>query len=156
MKIFGFKTKSPMVVIFIIGLYVMGIAMLVGLLLDNEYLKKEAIDHKYCYLEIDNKIENVNMTESKDQALRNLHFYVSLILDRPSILYTTEPSRRLSIDKKYEVLEYTKDSLLVKLRLYTTTRRGGNEYAATGYVPFLTLHDSLPDCHPNCEKWGKD
>ncbi len=103
----------------------------------------KVIDTKYCYIFKDNKIERVFLSYDKKFAYKILDFYQGLYKDT---LFEMSVDKRIAIpyNIKAEVLEYTEDSILALIRIEWEVEHTPFLYTEKGFVPTITLHDTLP------------
>ena len=130
--------RTVIIIIFIISV------CLIGIFIDNVFPKSK-IDDKYCYIEINDTLRNVLLANTKKKGYEVASYYMKKITNREVKFEYNDvgPLRRLT---EVEVLKYEEDSLLVKIRVHIkSSLRGGMEFDSEGWVPFFTLHDTLPE-----------
>ncbi len=145
MKILGLKISKfwRFFIIFVVA--GTGVAYLIGLLINTGIFRQESIEQKYCYYFKNDSISKVYSADNIEKAYQIIaYFYCGINDDRKGIIvgdnmYTIKKIREV------EVLEYTEDSILARIRYkYFSKLRGGMIIETKSYVPTFTLHDTVP------------
>ena len=143
------KYPLPMLLFFLIGTFVVG--PVVGIAIDKEWFRRKAVEVKYCYHWDGDTIQSFcrynkgNRINCFEKAYWMLAYYYtpdSLFPDiyRP-VIENSDFGQLRSINK-VEVLCYSEDSLLAKIRYNYPT--SGSFTETVCIVPTFTLHDTLP------------
>lgn len=125
------------------------IAPLVDLAIDHEWFKRKAIEEKYCYNWNGDTIQPYILykkgrgIKSFEKAYWMLAYYYT-----PDSLYPNKYPAKLDFQEedailKVEVLRYSEDSLLAKIR-YKRHSSPSGYLEWVKIVPSFTLHDTLP------------
>jgi len=125
------------------------------ILLENGIFDYKVIDHKYCYYYEPGKNEqcsiydNADITNKKDNAFQVFNYYCNLLDTnmREKSLLLEFTSDFFIVPKFYrvDVLEYSEDSMLAKVRTSCEARDNKSVlFTHIGYVPRFTLFDTLP------------
>jgi hypothetical protein len=145
MKILGVrisKFRRNIIVFFLVGT---AISPLIGLIINSEAFRQDSIDQKYCYYFKNDSITEVYSADNIEKAYQIIaYFYCTINNDKKGIIIGDNMYEIKKI-RKVEILEYTRDSLLAKIRYkYFSKMRGGMIIETISYVPAFTLHDTLP------------
>ena len=123
-----------------------GFGYLVGIMIENNVFREEAIFEKYCYYWEDDGLGEVFAAENIEKAYQIIaYFYCEKTKSQRGIILGEHQYSMGNEVKKVEVLGYTKDSLLARIRYrYHSSQRGGMILESECYVPNFTLHDTIP------------
>lgn len=137
------KYYTTLIPLSIIGF---GIACVIGYLINKDIFRVTAIDQKYCYYIINDSIAEIYATENTNKAYQVIsYYYCDVCNHQKGILMGNEEYSMGKNIMKVEILKYTSDSLLAKIRYkYHSSLRGGMIIESEGYVPKFSLHDTVP------------
>lgn len=144
MKILSFKInkfRRNIIVFIVVGT---AISPLIGLIINSDIFRQDAIDQKYCYFIKNNTINEVYAAYNIEKTYQIIAYYYCEAKNKGSMTWDEMYSLGKDVTL-VEVLEYTRDSLLAKIRYrYFSKMRGGMIIETISYVPAFTLHDTLP------------
>jgi len=110
--------------------------------------KKEPIAIKFCYIYINtDSIHYVSVGRNRSQAHEFMDYYLDTTIKYAPNSWRGGPGKYT----KVEVLKYSRDSLVAKIRFIKYDPRGYPFYSK-GWVPSFTLHDTLPENLKHKEK----
>ena len=143
------KYPLPSLVIALVGMFV--VAPIVSVAIDKGWLRRKAIEVKYCYHWDGDTIQSFccynkgNRINCFEKAYWMLAYYYtpdSLFPDIYRPVIENSDFGQLRSIYKVEVLCYSEDSLLAKIRYNYPT--SGSFTETVCIVPTFTLHDTLP------------
>lgn len=132
---------------------------IVSFLVTNGYIRKEHIDDKYCYyditkscldsFELSQKISRNGIFVSRKSDFIHLHSYYQLlesceVVSALNELYRIRSgsSYKIPVGDQVEILKYSDDSLMVKIRANIRKPTVSYKVEQNGYIPAYLLHDS--------------
>ena len=142
------KYPLPSLVIALVGMFV--VAPIVSVAIDKGWLRRKAIEVKYCYhwdgdtirpFWVYEKGKRIKCFENAYWMLAYYYIPDSLFPDKNTDYFRFDFNQQNRI-YKVEVLRYSEDSLLVTIRYNYPT--SGSYAEQVEVVPTFTLHDTLP------------
>lgn len=137
-----------------------GLSVVYGIiawLVNADVFRDEAIDYKYCYYMENDTIGEVHATYKKEDAYQVICYEYCGFKNRGSLVIENMYSLGKEVTE-VEILEYTQDSILARIRYkYFTEQRGGFIIETKSFVPSFTLHDTFPEGYkPKNSKYMKN
>lgn len=146
MFIYNTITKKIPKIVFGLAFSIIPIAFLVYFIEDKKMFRSQAIEVKYCYYWKNDSIGtfyiDISKFNKKEKQYQIIAYSFCPEYTKKGVICDVSEWNNIC---KVEVLSYTADSLLAKIRYKLFFEDMDDVDEITVYVPSFTLHDTVPD-----------